>query len=286
MPLEHSASKEALRHNMETLHSEIGKSPHVKSQAQAVAIALETQRRARERAMGGVAGVNPLAARALLARAQHGMAGMAPMMAATPQSMKPNMMPPQAGVKMLNDGGVAGMAGGGGFNMAQGPNLTAPWFERQEARQLHTGPVLSSVPGRTDNHKITVPAGSYVLPAQHVASMGHGNTLAGMSLASKMFSGPYGTSPMKMGHGSLPKAPRPMTSFAYGGHSDGGARGTDQFEPVPVDVSGGEYIIPPQAIIARYGSLDRGHQVLDDWIMKTRKDEIALQKKLPPPAKD
>jgi hypothetical protein len=63
MPLIHSSSKKALEENMRTLHGEIGKSPHVQSREQAIAIALETQRRAAEgesdggivpeRAMGG-----------------------------------------------------------------------------------------------------------------------------------------------------------------------------------------------------------------------------------------
>jgi hypothetical protein len=174
----------------------------------------------------------------------------------------------------------------GGVNVAKGPSLSAPWYGRQEARAMHIGPVLSAVPGRTDNHAVKVPAGAYILPAAHIASIGEGNTNAGLSIASKMFSGPYGTSAMKMGHGSLPKPPKPFTSFADGGHSDGGSRGTNQFEPTPVNISGGEFVIPPQAIIARYGSLKRGHAILDKWVMETRKKEIETQKKLPPPAKD
>jgi hypothetical protein len=116
--------------------------------------------------------------------------------------------------------------------------------------------------------------------------MGHGNTLAGVSLANKMFGGPYGTPPMRMGgHGTIPKPPRPMTKFADGGYSEGGARGTHQFSPVAVDVSGGEFIIPPWAIISKFGSLKAGHKILDKWIMDQRKHEIKVQRKLPPPAK-
>ena len=46
MPLVHGKSEKALAQNMRTLHADIGKSPHVQSAKQAVAIALETQRRA------------------------------------------------------------------------------------------------------------------------------------------------------------------------------------------------------------------------------------------------
>ncbi len=46
MPLIHRATKAALKTNTRRLMGEVGKSPHVQSRAQAVAIAYETQRRA------------------------------------------------------------------------------------------------------------------------------------------------------------------------------------------------------------------------------------------------
>ena len=46
MPLIHSATKAARNKNVKRLMGEVGKSPHVQSRAQAVAIAYETQRRA------------------------------------------------------------------------------------------------------------------------------------------------------------------------------------------------------------------------------------------------
>src|SRR5260370_34561552 len=53
----------------------------------------------------------------------------------------------------------------------------APWYVRSEARgMLHSGPVMSAVPGRMDKHNINVTAGSYVLPADHVSSLGQNNT--------------------------------------------------------------------------------------------------------------
>lgn len=52
MPLVHSSSPAALGRNLHTLYGEVGKSPHVQSRAQALAIGLETQRRSR--ASGGV----------------------------------------------------------------------------------------------------------------------------------------------------------------------------------------------------------------------------------------
>ena len=51
MPLNKSPSPEAFNENVKTLMGEIGKSPHVKSRAQALAISYDIKRRAR--AVGG-----------------------------------------------------------------------------------------------------------------------------------------------------------------------------------------------------------------------------------------
>src|ERR1700683_2631111 len=48
MPLIHSKSPAALKSNMRVLMGEISRSPHVQSRKQAIAIGLETQRRARK----------------------------------------------------------------------------------------------------------------------------------------------------------------------------------------------------------------------------------------------
>jgi hypothetical protein len=48
MPILHSASKAALDQNIHTLSQDIGKSPHVQSHDQAIAIALHTQDEARK----------------------------------------------------------------------------------------------------------------------------------------------------------------------------------------------------------------------------------------------
>lgn len=52
MPLIHSSSKSALKTNIRNLMGEVGKSPHVQSREQALAIAFETKRRSK-RAAGG-----------------------------------------------------------------------------------------------------------------------------------------------------------------------------------------------------------------------------------------
>jgi len=49
MPLVNSASKKAFRANVEQLMSEVGKSPHVQSKEQALAVAYSKQREAKKK---------------------------------------------------------------------------------------------------------------------------------------------------------------------------------------------------------------------------------------------
>jgi hypothetical protein len=214
MPLDHSRSPGAFKTNVRTLMHDIGKSPHVKSREQALAIAYSTARR--------------------------------------------------AGAKMAS----------GGF--------TPPMGERFAARQaFHEGFLHSSVPGRTDKLPISVSGGAYVLPADHVAALGQGNSLAGANIVNKMFKmGPYGSSPTALHGTSAPKAhlnltPKPA-KFAHGGHG----------KPTDIIAAGGEIVIPPHKIVGRFGNLDKGHKALDRWVVRTRKKHVKTLRGLKPPRKD
>jgi hypothetical protein len=289
MPLEHSSSAAALRDNMRTLHSEIGRSPHVQSRAQAIAIGLETQRRARAAGHADGGGVIPLARQvggpinpAMLRPPMPGMAppgNVMPMGVAGPANM-PFMRPPGRAV--------------GGFNIAKGPNLSPPnYFERGEARDMTHGPILGSLPGRSDKRVTNVPSSSYILPAHHIAAMGDGNSMAGLRLANSIFglNGPYGVGFPKMAHGpGAPKPPRSMAGvgLASGGYaySEGGAREYHDHTPVPVALSDGEFAVHP--LVVRNignGSVENGHKILDALVMHTRKKEIEKMKRLPEPVK-
>lgn len=146
---------------------------------------------------------------------------------------------------------------------------------------VHAGPIASPVPGRTDNHGMAVAPGSYVLPADHVSSLGQGNTEAGMSVLGHMFGpdGPYGLgkAPAIRKGAGVPKPPSLRT------RADGGAVDDD---PVDIMAAGGEFVIPPE-IVAQIGSgdVDRGHKILDAWIVGARRKHISTLKKLPGPAK-
>lgn len=86
----------------------------------------------------------------------------------------------------------------GGLDLLHVPHtrakkLRAPRAFRQAQHRIHTGPIHSSVAGRTDHLPIHVPSGSYVIPADIVSGMGEGNTIAGFKHLRRMFGGtPYG----------------------------------------------------------------------------------------------
>lgn len=122
------------------------------------------------------------------------------------------------------------------------------------ADPLVTGGLLSAVPGRTDLLEISVPSGSYVLPADIVSALGEGNTLAGTEILEEMF---------------------PPTNPAQ-----------EDAAPVPIIAAGGEYIISPSQVAAvAGGDLDRGHDLLDQFVKDIRDQHVKTLKNLPGPAR-
>ena len=116
---------------------------------------------------------------------------------------------------------------------------------------VNVGPIHSVVAGRTDHLPMDVPAGAYVIPADVVSGLGQGNTSSGHVILSRMF----------------PEA-----------RADGGS--------VPIMAAGGEHVISPGAIRNKFGDLNRGHKVLDKWVVNQRKKTVSTLKKLPGPARN
>jgi hypothetical protein len=172
--------------------------------------------------------------------------------------------------------------GGGMMPMGQ----AAPWFERNEARNTEhpSGLINSPIGGRSDHIPLSLPHGSYVMPADIMSGMGQGNTASGAHQFDAMIhQGPFGTSlPMPKLHGTLPRppsAPRMVGAhhFSRGGRTKG---------LVPVIVAGGERIVSPEEVMKLSGkSLEHGHALLDDFIVKFRKHNISVIKRLPGPQK-
>lgn len=137
--------------------------------------------------------------------------------------------------------------------------------KRAAGGAVHVGPLIGKVAGRTDHRPIHVPEGAYVLPADHVSSLGEGNTLNGFAILAKMFGdGSYGVEPDQK-------------------RAKGGAAGDGK--TVPIMAADGEYVISPEAINAKWGDLKSGHAELDQWVLENRKKHVKTLQKLPGPAK-
>lgn len=127
-------------------------------------------------------------------------------------------------------------------------------IKRAQGGAVHVGPIISHVAGRTDHHDMNVPDGSFVIPADVVSGLGEGNTLAGMRVIEHMFPHPNG--------------------------------GGSSAAPVPIAAAGGEIVLSPEQLTAKFGDLDHAHKAMDHWVVHERKKIVKTMSKLPGPAKD
>jgi hypothetical protein len=235
--------------------------------------------------------------------------GATPWFGGTP----PSSFQPFTGMK--RGGKVANRQLGGAANISR---TITQMPERHMIRQMTRGALLTSSPGRMDMHRTNVASGSYVIPADVVSGRGQGNTLAGAKVLHTLFGmGPYGGGPSPLKPGRAPKlgaAPRPakmaapaaMPKFAMPagipgltkqtamGIAAGGKIDSNVGQPVPVNLSGGEIVVPPEALIATFKRLAPGrnytlpqiHRMMDKWVLEERKLHRKTLGNLPPPARD
>ena len=172
----------------------------------------------------------------------------------------------------------------GGAGMVKTPSMTPTWQERQQARNMTRGPILSSVPGRTDAHATHVPSSSYVIPADIVSGRGQGNTMAGADSLQRLFHmGPYGSSLSHIKPGKMPSAIKPPKFMKR----SGGSVDSHVGKPVRVNLAGGEMVIPPEHLIAHvHPNLKHAHAIMDAWVLHERKKLRKTLAKLPGPVKD
>lgn len=117
-----------------------------------------------------------------------------------------------------------------------------------------SGSLRGDSAGRHDNQNISVPAESYVIPADVVSALGDGNTEAGFKLLEQML-------------------PSPPVHAADGGK-------------IPIVAAAGEFVCSPENVKRiGDGDLKRGHKALDEFVKRMRKKTISKLKKLPGPAK-
>lgn len=160
--------------------------------------------------------------------------------------------------------------------------------------QFHIGGLFhGATPGRADKVPVSVPAKSYVIPADVVSGIGQGNTSSGAKVLDNMFGTPYGVKAgghaggiglPKSAHMNGPNVPA-AKGLAAGGHmAHGGSGQSSNPGFVPIYASHGEYLVHPDAVTRiGDGDIDKGHDVLDRFILKVRKKNIEKTKKLAPP---
>ena len=181
-----------------------------------------------------------------------------------------------------------------------------PVIDGETGDQYHGSGLFKSLgAGRTDIHNRVVPPGGYVVPADVVSGLAEGNTMAGSAVIDRMMhaepagvkanTGPNGMKLDRTGRrGDFPRAaavhaPRGINNDAEeqkrGGLAGGKKSRAHDTKPVPVVVAGGEHYISPEDIVAKFGDLDRGHKILDAWVVARREKNIKELKKLPGPKK-
>jgi hypothetical protein len=151
------------------------------------------------------------------------------------------------------------------------PNSTAASIK---APSIAPGALIGPTPGRADALSAKVPNGSHILPADTVSALGQGNSMAGFHRLSSAF-----PASARVGHPFGSRGQRPG-GMAKGGKSQG------EKDLVPVNLSHGEFRILPEDVIAiGGGDRERGHEILDKFILHVRKKQIRKLAKLPGPEK-
>lgn len=153
--------------------------------------------------------------------------------------------------KRLAIGGMADGAQGG-------------WWQRNQADPLLQGGLVPGpTGGRADALNFSVPTGAYVLPADVVSAIGDGNTQSGGRILDQMLNARAGA--------------QQQPGFAAGGRPA---------VPVPVKLSGGEYLVSPSQVAQiGGGDIEHGHDILDKFVKQTRATHIKTLKTLPGPVK-
>lgn len=166
------------------------------------------------------------------------------------------------------------------------------------------GPLIDTGPGRTDTLPISVPPGSYVVPADVVSGLpgAQGNSLAGHAALEKLMNA-MPLVPDKAPYGAdTPQLPRGRTipglanqhhlmaaelDKASGGAISGSHVPAANDDPIEIMAAGGEHVVPPEMVKRiGLGNLKRGHEILDEFVKEVRKRNIKDLKNLPGPVKD
>jgi hypothetical protein len=250
MPLEKSSSDEAFKRNVSTLMGEVGKSPHVQSRQQALAIAYATQRRGHAAggapgfAAGGFPSMLPFVERQ---EARH-MAG--PLKSSVPGRTDHLPITVGGGAYVLPADHISAL---GQNNTAAGHKIASSMFS--------SGPYGTKLPGIKHGSGAPHPPGLPKTPAtSNRAFSFKAPKLGSATGGGKMDGGGRGVDILAAGgeHVIPPEEVRRLAQDAKKRHPEW----------------------------AGHDDLALGHAILDHWVVKRRKEHIKTLKNLPGPAKD
>lgn len=298
MPLQHGSSRGVVSSNIsELVHSG-------RPQRQAIAIALSEARR-HPHARGGIIGYQigggmpmgmgqgpgeegiiqqlaQLPTEKLEELASSGMAG--PQAGIVQRVLQMRHMQPMMGPSQPQPGAIPTMQSGGVPDWEESSKLAA------HTGHVTTGFIHSPIPGRTDLINAQPPVGAYVIPADVISGIGEGNSLAGAAfIQHALGSGPFGVPlpPRRGGGVGIPRPPPRFTEPLLGPAAARGGRTKEkEGDPTPILAAGGEYVVSPEIVRAwGGGNLKKGHDVLDAWVVRKRREIAKEMLKLPPPKK-
>jgi hypothetical protein len=136
------------------------------------------------------------------------------------------------------------------------------------APKVATGPLIGATTGRSDKIVTKVPDGSHVLPADTLAAMGDGNSVAGFHLAMELF----------------PHSAAHYKAVMSRGHKFGAAKHGGQTAFVDVNLSDGEFVVLPHDVAAvGDGVPKKGHDVLNKFTLHVRENYRKKLDNLPGP---
>ncbi len=150
-----------------------------------------------------------------------------------------------------------------------------------------TGGLLkSSIPGRTDKLPIAVKPGSYIVPADILSStkLGEGNTIAGAKTLDAMLAKHRAKTQRRGLFTGLGRNARRSVKARLKGqkYAEGG-----EADRIPIIAAGGEYSIEPEVVESiGGGDMNKGHDILDDFVKRIRRHNIKTLKKLPGPKRN
>jgi hypothetical protein len=135
---------------------------------------------------------------------------------------------------------------------------------RRATAKAPSGLIHSASPGRADLVAARVRRGAYIVPADVVSGLGQGNTLAGA----------------KVLHSRLPEA----VDMASAGPIDRAMGGRVEDDSIEVRLSGGEYQIAPEQVLAiGSGDVRAGAAALDRLVAAVRAEAQQHLATTPPP---